>query len=85
MRFVKAEGKTMIPGIFTPTEAFRAYEWGADIVKVFPADALGHSFLKGVQGPLGHIPIIPTGGIDLDNLVSYRQAGAIAIGAGAHC
>ncbi|GAK13611.1 4-hydroxy-2-oxoglutarate aldolase [Geomicrobium sp. JCM 19039] len=43
----------MIPGIFTPTEAFRAYEWGADIVKVFPADALGHSFLKGLQGPLG--------------------------------
>ncbi|SDJ26551.1 bifunctional 4-hydroxy-2-oxoglutarate aldolase/2-dehydro-3-deoxy-phosphogluconate aldolase [Natribacillus halophilus] len=72
----------VIPGIFTPTEALQAKNWGADLVKVFPADAVGPAFIKALQGPLGHIPMMPTGGIDLDNIADYMQAGAVAVGAG---
>ncbi|EZH65599.1 2-dehydro-3-deoxyphosphogluconate aldolase [Bacillaceae bacterium JMAK1] len=72
----------VIPGVFTPTEAQQAYLYGADIVKVFPADSLGPAFIKGLQGPLGHIPMMPTGGIDETNIASYIKAGAVAAGAG---
>jgi 2-dehydro-3-deoxyphosphogluconate aldolase/(4S)-4-hydroxy-2-oxoglutarate aldolase len=75
-------GKVVIPGVMTPTEMLRAYEWGADAVKIFPASVLGPSFIKDVKGPLGHIPIVPTGGINLENLSAYIQAGAIAVGVG---
>ncbi|WP_170006095.1 bifunctional 4-hydroxy-2-oxoglutarate aldolase/2-dehydro-3-deoxy-phosphogluconate aldolase [Bacillus fonticola] len=75
-------GKIAIPGVFTPTEILQAYEWGADIVKVFPASVLGSKFIKDVKGPLGHIPMMPTGGIDLDNIQEYIKAGAIAAGVG---
>lgn len=72
----------VIPGIFTPSEALQAKNWGADLVKVFPADSVGPAFIKALQGPLGHIPMMPTGGIDLDNIADYMRAGAVAVGAG---
>ncbi|GAA0321513.1 bifunctional 4-hydroxy-2-oxoglutarate aldolase/2-dehydro-3-deoxy-phosphogluconate aldolase [Bacillus carboniphilus] len=75
-------GKIAIPGVFTPTEILQAYEWGADLVKVFPASVLGSKFIKDVRGPLGHIPMMPTGGIDLDNVAEYIKAGAVAAGVG---
>lgn len=75
-------GKIVIPGVFTPTEILQAYEWGADIVKVFPASVLGSQFIKDVRGPLGHIPMMPTGGIGLDNIQEYIKAGAVAAGVG---
>lgn len=75
-------GKIVIPGVFTPTEMLKAYEWGADVVKVFPANVLGSSFIKGVRGPLGHIPVMPTGGINLDNAAEFIKAGSVALGIG---
>ncbi|MGB3262050.1 bifunctional 4-hydroxy-2-oxoglutarate aldolase/2-dehydro-3-deoxy-phosphogluconate aldolase [Paenisporosarcina sp.] len=78
----KRYGKIVIPGVFTPTEILQAYEWGADIVKVFPASVLGSQFIKDVRGPLGQIPMMPTGGISLENIEEYIKAGAVAAGVG---
>ncbi|HWO74509.1 MAG TPA: bifunctional 4-hydroxy-2-oxoglutarate aldolase/2-dehydro-3-deoxy-phosphogluconate aldolase [Bacillus sp. (in: firmicutes)] len=75
-------GKIAIPGVFTPTEILQAHEWGADLVKVFPASVLGSQFIKDVRGPLGHIPMMPTGGIHLGNVEEYIKAGAVAVGVG---
>lgn len=75
-------GKISIPGAITPTEMLTAIELGAHIVKVFPASVGGPDFIKNVRGPLPQIPIIPTGGIDLNNAADFIKAGAVAIGAG---
>lgn len=66
----------VIPGAFTPTEIFTAWQTGADVVKVFPATRLGPSFFKDVQGPLPQIRMIPTGGVDEENMNDFFQAGA---------
>lgn len=75
-------GRIAIPGVMTPTEMVRAAQAGAPVVKLFPASIVGPDFIKQVRGPLPHIPIIPTGGIDEHNAVDYIRAGAIAVGAG---
>ncbi|WP_129115049.1 bifunctional 4-hydroxy-2-oxoglutarate aldolase/2-dehydro-3-deoxy-phosphogluconate aldolase [Halegenticoccus tardaugens] len=75
-------GVVTAPGVFTPTEALRGYELGADVVKVFPASTGGPSHVKGIKGPLPQIPIMPTGGIDLDNAADFIEAGAEVVGAG---
>ncbi|KEF39480.1 2-keto-3-deoxy-phosphogluconate aldolase [Schinkia azotoformans MEV2011] len=69
-------------GAMTPTEILTAYEAGADLVKIFPADNLGPSYLKNVKGPLGHIPLMPTGGINLKNIGDYVKSGAVCVGVG---
>ena len=75
-------GTLVAPGIMTPTEAIRGYEMGADLVKVFPASSLGPGHLKSIKGPYSQIPLMPTGGIDLDNAGDYIAAGAECVGAG---
>ena len=71
----------IIPGALTPTEIVTAWQLGANAVKVFPVQSLGGSeYIKSLQGPLGHIPLIPTGGVTLENALSFVQSGAIAIG-----
>jgi 2-dehydro-3-deoxyphosphogluconate aldolase/(4S)-4-hydroxy-2-oxoglutarate aldolase len=71
----------IIPGALTPTEIVTAWQLGASAVKVFPVQSLGGSeYIKSLQGPLGHIPLIPTGGVTLENALAFIQAGAIAIG-----
>src|SRR5699024_6223324 len=74
--------KIVIPGVMTPTEIYQAYEWGADAVKIFPASVLGSQFINDIKGPLGHIPIVPTGGIGLDNISDFMKEGVIAVGVG---
>ncbi|GAB5535096.1 MAG: bifunctional 4-hydroxy-2-oxoglutarate aldolase/2-dehydro-3-deoxy-phosphogluconate aldolase [Rubricoccaceae bacterium] len=71
-----------MPGCFTPTEILRAYEAGADVVKVFPAGVLGMGFIKGVLAPLPYLKLMPTGGVSLDNATDWLRAGAVAVGAG---
>ena len=71
-----------MPGCFSPTEILAAYESGADIVKVFPATALGPQFIKDVRGPLPQVKLMPTGGVTLDNAGDWIRAGAVAVGAG---
>lgn len=71
-----------MPGCFTPTEILGAWEAGADIVKVFPATALGPGFFKDVRGPLPQVKLMPTGGVSLDNAGEWIAAGAVAVGVG---
>ncbi|WP_181685960.1 bifunctional 4-hydroxy-2-oxoglutarate aldolase/2-dehydro-3-deoxy-phosphogluconate aldolase [Halorhabdus salina] len=70
------------PGVMTPTEALRAAEAGADLIKVFPASTVGPDHLRAIQGPLGDLPLMPTGGIDSDNVAAFFDAGATVVGAG---
>lgn len=73
----------MIPGIATPTEANRAMEHGADIVKLFPRNAYGPEIIKVFRGPFPYIQIVPTGNISLEDADKWTNSGAIAIGVGA--
>ena len=70
------------PGCFSPTEILDAHERGADIVKVFPATALGPQFIKDVRAPMPQLRLMPTGGVSLDNAGDWIRAGAVAVGAG---
>ena len=72
----------VMPGAFTPTEIQTAYEAGADIVKVFPADVVGMAFFKGVLAPMPHLKLMPTGGVSLTNAGDWIKAGACAVGVG---
>ena len=74
--------KAIMPGAFTPTEVLTAWEAGADIVKIFPADAVGPSYLKAIHGPLPQVRLLPTGGVNLDTLPDFVNAGACAVGLG---
>lgn len=74
-------GIPIIPGALSPTEIVTAWSSGASCVKVFPVEAVGGvKYIKSLQGPLGDIPLIPTGGVTLDNAKAFLQAGAIAVG-----
>lgn len=71
----------IVPGALSPTEIVTAWHHGASCVKVFPIQAVGGaSYIKALQGPLGHIPLIPTGGVTLQNAQEFIAAGAIAVG-----
>lgn len=81
IRMAHEQGIPMIPGALTPTEIVGAWQAGAASVKVFPCGAVGGAqYIRALQGPLGTIPLIPTGGVTLDNGLAFLQAGAIAIG-----
>ncbi len=72
----------VMPGAFTPSEVLRAHEWGADIVKVFPADVVGMAFFKAIKAPMPHLQLMPTGGVSLTNGGDWIKAGACAVGVG---
>ncbi|WP_020574405.1 bifunctional 4-hydroxy-2-oxoglutarate aldolase/2-dehydro-3-deoxy-phosphogluconate aldolase [Actinopolymorpha alba] len=76
-------GVPVLPGALTPTEILTAWRAGAAMVKVFPASAVGGpSYIKAVRGPLSDIPLVPTGGVDVDNAGAYLAAGAVGVGVG---
>ncbi|XZE44237.1 bifunctional 4-hydroxy-2-oxoglutarate aldolase/2-dehydro-3-deoxy-phosphogluconate aldolase [Pirellulaceae bacterium SH467] len=70
------------PGAYTPTEIALATEAGADIVKVFPARNLGPDYIRDVLAPMPYLRLMPTGGIDLQNVSQYFRSGAVAVGVG---
>jgi 2-dehydro-3-deoxyphosphogluconate aldolase/(4S)-4-hydroxy-2-oxoglutarate aldolase len=77
-------GVAVLPGALTPTEIVTAWEAGADVVKVFPASALGGAkYLKSVKAPLPQVELIPTGGVSLATAAEFLEAGAFALGVGA--
>jgi 2-dehydro-3-deoxyphosphogluconate aldolase/(4S)-4-hydroxy-2-oxoglutarate aldolase len=82
IRLCQRYDKLVMPGAFTPTEILTAWEAGADIVKVFPADVVGPAFFKAVRGPLPQIRMMPTGGVDLTTAAAFLQAGACCLGIG---
>lgn len=77
-----ARGVAAMPGCFTPTEILEAWDAGADVVKVFPATALGPAFFKDVRGPLPQVKLMPTGGVTVENAGDWIRAGAVAVGVG---
>lgn len=72
----------IFPGAYTPTEIHKAWTLGATMVKVFPAAALGPSYVKELSGPLKQIKLLPTGGVRLDNCLDFLNAGATGLGIG---
>ena len=85
VRLIEAAHKFDRPvmlGAFTPSEAQLVHEWGADFVKLFPADQLGPAFIKAIRAPMPHLRIVPTGGVDLNTAADFLKAGCVALGVG---
>ena len=72
----------MMPGVMSVREAVTAMENGADILKVFPGDLFGPKIIKDILGPIPYAKMMPTGGVDADNVGEWIKAGAVAVGAG---
>ncbi len=73
---------SVVPGALTPTEILQAWNAGADVVKVFPGRVATPGYFEDLRGPLPHIPLMPTGNVDLGTTPEYIRAGAIAVGVG---
>lgn len=82
IRLCRRYDKLVMPGAFTPTEVVTAWEAGADVVKVFPADVVGPAFFKALRGPLPQVKLMPTGGVDLTTAAEFLKAGAVCLGVG---
>jgi 2-dehydro-3-deoxyphosphogluconate aldolase/(4S)-4-hydroxy-2-oxoglutarate aldolase len=82
IRLCRRYDKLVMPGALTPTEILTAWEAGADIVKVFPADVVGPAYFKALRAPLPQIRLMPTGGVDLTTAAAFLQAGACCLGVG---
>jgi 2-dehydro-3-deoxyphosphogluconate aldolase/(4S)-4-hydroxy-2-oxoglutarate aldolase len=82
IRVSHRSGVAVFPGALTPTEIWRAHSRGADAVKVFPASLLGPSYLRLLSGPFPGYRLIPTGGVNADNVADFIRAGAFAVGVG---
>ncbi len=82
VRRASERGVACVPGAFTPTEIYRAWTSGASMVKVFPAGPVGPRYIRDVLAPLNDIPLVPTGGVSLDNATEFVRAGASALGLG---
>ena len=74
--------KVVMPGAMSVTEVVRAMEAGADVVKIFPATLFGPKIIKAIKGPLPQAPLMPTGGVSLDNVAEWIKAGSFAVGVG---
>ena len=84
IRETKRLGLLSMPGAYTATEGARCYAEGADIVKVFPSDSAGPGYIKALRGPLHHIPLAAVGGVNLDNIRDFFDAGARCVGIGSN-
>jgi 2-dehydro-3-deoxyphosphogluconate aldolase / (4S)-4-hydroxy-2-oxoglutarate aldolase len=82
IRLCRRYDKLVMPGCFTPTEVLTAWEAGADVVKVFPADVVGPAYFKALRGPLPQVRLMPTGGVDLTTAAEFLRAGACCLGVG---
>jgi 2-dehydro-3-deoxyphosphogluconate aldolase/(4S)-4-hydroxy-2-oxoglutarate aldolase len=74
--------KAVMPGAMSVTEVVKAMKYGADIVKIFPATLFGPKIIKAIKGPLPQAPLMPTGGVSLDNVKDWIKAGSLAVGVG---
>jgi 2-dehydro-3-deoxyphosphogluconate aldolase / (4S)-4-hydroxy-2-oxoglutarate aldolase len=82
IRLCRRYDKVIMSGAFTPTEVLTAWEAGADVVKIFPAEIGGPPYLKALRGPLPQVRVMPTGGVDLNTAESFLKAGACCLGVG---
>ena len=74
--------KVVMPGAMSVTEVVKAMEAGADVVKVFPATLFGPKIIKAIKGPIPHAPLLPTGGVNINNVADWIKAGSFAVGVG---
>lgn len=74
--------KAVMQGILTVSEAVTAMEAGTDVLKLFPGELFGPAFIKAIKGPLPYARVMPTGGVNVDNVADWIKAGAVAVGAG---
>lgn len=81
IRVTREHGAVCVPGAFTATEILTAHRAGAEIVKVFPA-SVGPAYFRDIRGPLPQIRLMPTGGVNLENIAAFKKAGAVAFGIG---
>tara|TARA_R110000744_G_scaffold273937_2_gene387162 strand:+ start:918 stop:1556 length:639 start_codon:yes stop_codon:yes gene_type:complete len=72
----------IFPGAYSPTEIYRAWSLGASAVKIFPASQLGVQFIRDIAAPLNNIKLLPTGGVSIDNIKSFFEAGVVGVGMG---
>jgi 2-dehydro-3-deoxyphosphogluconate aldolase/(4S)-4-hydroxy-2-oxoglutarate aldolase len=77
-----AADRPIMLGAYSPTEAQLAHEAGADFIKIFPADGLGPAYMKALRAPLPHLRLVPTGGVDVNNVADFLKAGCAALGVG---
>jgi 2-dehydro-3-deoxyphosphogluconate aldolase/(4S)-4-hydroxy-2-oxoglutarate aldolase len=77
-----AADRPIMLGAYTPTEAQLAHEAGADFIKIFPAEKLWPGCIKSLRAPLPHLRIVPTGGVDVQNVADFLKAGCAALGVG---
>jgi 2-dehydro-3-deoxyphosphogluconate aldolase/(4S)-4-hydroxy-2-oxoglutarate aldolase len=77
-----ASGLLSMIGCFTPSEVFQAHSLGADVIKIFPGSLAGPGYIKALKGPFPDIPVMPTGGVNKDNLADWFKVGVVAVGAG---
>jgi 2-dehydro-3-deoxyphosphogluconate aldolase / (4S)-4-hydroxy-2-oxoglutarate aldolase len=83
VEFAAREGKLMLAGALTPTEVMMAWNGGADLVKIFPCGQVGGAkYIKALKGPFPQIPLVPTGGVNLNTAAEFIEAGAAALGIG---
>ena len=78
----RSKGVAVCPGALTPTEIVTAWQAGADLIKIFPANVMGPKYLKDLHGPLPDVPFMPTGGVNLSTAREYLENGAVALGVG---
>ncbi len=81
---MRATGLPMMLGALTPTEVIQAYRLGSDVVKIFPGSLVGPDYIKALKGPFPYIPMMPTGGVSVDNVAAWFKAGVFAVGAGSN-
>lgn len=82
IRETKRLGMASMPGAFTATEVALSYQAGADVVKIFPADSVGPQYFRALRAPLHHIPLSAVGGVTLDNIRAFFDAGVCCVGIG---
>ena len=82
IKIAQEADRPIMIGAYTPTEAQLAHEAGADYVKIFPADTLGPGYMKSLRAPLPHLRLVPTGGVDVQNVGDFLRAGCVALGVG---
>ncbi len=80
VEYARSQGIPIIAGAFTPTEVYRAWSGGADMVKVFPCGLLGPGYIRELLGPFDEVPLVAVGGVSLANLKQFFEAGARAVG-----
>jgi 2-dehydro-3-deoxyphosphogluconate aldolase/(4S)-4-hydroxy-2-oxoglutarate aldolase len=82
IEFAGDKNVPVIAGAFTPTEVYKAWSAGADMVKVFPCGVFGPEYIKELRGPFDHIPMVAVGGVNIHNIREYMECGAAGVGIG---